>query len=447
MLIPLFKENYINLSLKVFSKQNISKPLVVFYVLLAGGSACIGWASVSMNIPNLITILLGLYFTCLLLYNSKLGTNIIAISAITPLALFVAGVYFHIADAMTLFLCALWLISSAISQKKIKLPSIFIPNLIFLFTIILSLLNTDSTVIIIKEIMQYCVFAFVYPLFFFNNVHTKFQIKTILNILCFGTGALGFISFIGFLITHQSGLYLFGFHKNALGSLLVITIPFLFMRFYFLRDKLWGIALVCTSLGLLCTLSRGAWVGGICGIMLVILLLKQFRLALNFAAIAVICLVMFIMFMPNKVLDDTTSSHTMNIRQLYWSMSISGFQEKPWTGWGYSRFIDIVNKYAVQNDELTGDPHNIIMRFLSEIGIIGTSAFLFFVFFIYFKTIKSVKFLDINTKGMIIGLLGCLTAYFVHGLFDVFWVRGTGALFWIILSLLFVLTEKELAFK
>ena len=50
---------------------------------------------------------------------------------------------------------------------------------------------------------------------------------------------------------------------------------------------------------------------------------------------------------------------------------------------------------------------------------------------------------DLQMKWWLTGLWASLIAYLVHGMFDVFWVRGTGSYFWIFVSLVVLLKEKR----
>jgi hypothetical protein len=57
---------------------------------------------------------------------------------------------------------------------------------------------------------------------------------------------------------------------------------------------------------------------------------------------------------------------------------------------------------------------------------------------------RKMQNLNYDQAILNLGMLGGITAYSIHALFDVFWVRGSGLLFWIYIGLAYA-TAKTLS--
>ncbi|OGI06553.1 MAG: hypothetical protein A2Y40_07605 [Candidatus Margulisbacteria bacterium GWF2_35_9] len=165
----------------------------------------------------------------------------------------------------------------------------------------------------------------------------------------------------------------------------------------------------------------------------------------RYVTVGIIFAVIFLLI-PKGAREMATSNRTLDERAVYWDIAITGFLTKPITGWGYGNFLVVSQKFIGDRPKwlVSEDPHNVYLRFAAEMGVVGLAAFSFFIIYVFYTTISNVrKNIHIEKKILIIGLTGSLIAYFIHGFFDVFWVRGTGSLFWIFINLAFILVEKE----
>lgn len=194
--------------------------------------------------------------------------------------------------------------------------------------------------------------------------------------------------------------------------------------------------------GLGVSLSRGAWLGAATGVMIMEMIYHRRHLLQNFVIVAIGILFVFSV-MPHQFKSSATSTHTLDIRKEQWDIARYGFIKNPITGIGYANFLELSSSFdkARQHD----DPHNIVMRFAAEIGIIGLLAFFTLFTAIYYYAAKTInsELADKELRWFEIGIFASLIAYLIHGMFDVFWVRGTGSFFWILVSIMVLLHERK----
>ncbi|MDD5455794.1 MAG: O-antigen ligase family protein [Candidatus Margulisbacteria bacterium] len=388
---------------------------------------------------------LGLWGLLVIFFNIEIGVTLIAVAAIIPVARQIGPVIVPLVDLVMLVTLISWLLRTLLYKEKFVLPSVDIASTVLLMAMVASFFVSGDKAGTLKEIIQYMVFAFLYTTMLFNNIKNTQHVDLIMNILTIGTALLGGYAFIRFLQIGQAGLYILGLHKNALGGLLVLPLPYLYMKFMTSGKKHWLLFVILNTLGLMASLSRGAWFGGFTGTLVVSLLLGK-KVFFRYILVILAGALLFIFLLPAGFRSAATSQHTLSERGTYWSIAIAAFQERPILGWGFANFHEASKKFIGNRPSylVSYDPHNVFLRFASEMGIVGLSAFIFFILFIFIKTLQAIpKQSVLESKLLIIGLIGSITAYFSHGVFDVFWVRGTGSLFWIFLSLIFVLIEKK----
>lgn len=82
-------------------------------------------------------------------------------------------------------------------------------------------------------------------------------------------------------------------------------------------------------------------------------------------------------------------------------------------------------------------PHNIVLNFWVELGLLGLFAFMFLFIKIYIKAIKLLKNNQKDFKSILVAIISSISAIIIHGLVDVpYFKNDLSALFWIIISLL-----------
>ncbi|OIO07519.1 hypothetical protein CO115_04725 [Candidatus Falkowbacteria bacterium CG_4_9_14_3_um_filter_36_9] len=116
-------------------------------------------------------------------------------------------------------------------------------------------------------------------------------------------------------------------------------------------------------------------------------------------------------------------------------------------------FNEAYRKKVWQPLEIYLYPHNIFLNFWSELGIAGMLLFIWIFIKFYYLGIKLFRISDFrfrisknnqSDKFMIIGLLGSMAVFLVHGLVDVpYFKNDLAAVFWILISILGIIKISE----
>jgi O-antigen ligase len=94
-------------------------------------------------------------------------------------------------------------------------------------------------------------------------------------------------------------------------------------------------------------------------------------------------------------------------------------------------------KSAWQPLEIYLYPHNIVLNFWVELGLLGLIIFTFLFIKIYIKAITLLKNNKKEFKPILIAIISSISAIIIHGLVDVpYFKNDLSTLFWIIISLL-----------
>ena len=99
-----------------------------------------------------------------------------------------------------------------------------------------------------------------------------------------------------------------------------------------------------------------------------------------------------------------------------WSRALTMMSQAPTTvitGFGWHAYATLFLGY--------GDPHNVYLQYLFNLGLIGLSLFLFIIVWVYRFTLKGLKNADAQTRplfiGFLMGWLAVLGSVFFVGLY------------------------------
>lgn len=82
-------------------------------------------------------------------------------------------------------------------------------------------------------------------------------------------------------------------------------------------------------------------------------------------------------------------------------------------------------------------PHNIVLNFWVELGLLGLLVYMFLFINMFIQAIKLLQYNHKDFKPILIAIISSLSAIIIHGLVDVpYFKNDLSAMFWIILSLL-----------
>jgi hypothetical protein len=217
-----------------------------------------------------------------------------------------------------------------------------------------------------------------------------------------------------------NSLYILGLHKNSVGSSLsygVIVAAELWISSTGRRRRILSGVLVLLLAGLVSSLSRGAWIGALAGIMLILLLRKQFTLLARITALAVPTLVVFWLLLPAQAKEYATDlnadSYNVKARLKSIDFAYSYFASHPVLGAG----VGLRKEY---------DATNLVMSTLAETGVAGLATFLL-IYVVFGWMIWRARSAIVVTSPLfsLLALGSALVlCQFLHGMVDHFWSRG-----------------------
>lgn len=234
-------------------------------------------------------------------------------------------------------------------------------------------------------------------------------------------GALIVACFLA-ILTYTPAAGKLGLHKNALGASMstatVIAIECWFASYKSRkRRRLFMGIVIFLSITLLYTLSRGAWLGAVAGVFVIMALRRQFKLfGVLIAMLAPLLIILFFLLPEeNKAYATAFDRDNANIgaRLDTIEYTLSQFQQNPLFGVGIHLRKDI-------------DATNVICVSLAESGLLGLAAFALMhaaVLRSAWKTQKLIPRSDLLYSPVALG--GALViARLTHGLVDHYWSRG-----------------------
>lgn len=222
-------------------------------------------------------------------------------------------------------------------------------------------------------------------------------------------------------------------YPNALALYLAPIASFFFAGFVFggrvLNRKNLFIGLLIMLMALVLTLSRGAYFGFAVAVLVILSLKYPIKNVL--ASALVILLVLFAVPKTRERLlliahDPSSSAHT--------SLMLAAahkLEQSPLLGNGLFGFRTTLMQQNFPG-EILNYPHNIILNFWLEMGLLGLVSFFGIVYL-------SAKHYKINPAWYKTAALAYMVALLVHGLVDVpYFKNDLSILFWFVVSILYV---------
>jgi O-antigen ligase len=209
-------------------------------------------------------------------------------------------------------------------------------------------------------------------------------------------------------------------------------------------------AFVAILLGLWTTETRGAWMGAICGLVVIAAYYGP-RAAASIILALLVLIGAAAKLDPNiarrlKTGIDINSEATMS-RVTIWRANIEIFKDYPLLGIGYNeneRLVDGYYKRMNVNGQV-GHAHNNYLQYLSGTGIVGFICYLFFVIMTYLIAHQlwwAIPKENVWDRGLVLSIIGAQVANAVGGLTEcnfkdaevrhlfLFLLMGLAAIYW-----------------
>lgn len=217
-----------------------------------------------------------------------------------------------------------------------------------------------------------------------------------------------------------------GVQKNPSGSVIVVAILIVLTRW----KSAWRLpALIFLAGALLATGSRGSIVSlAVAGVVVLLLSRSMKTLVVGILGLSAAAWAGWSVLPGEQrarlLSESADGRYNADIRDVFVQDALNQWRAHPWTGVGVGRYRQQLSELQ---RVLTLDPHNVYALTLAEGGWPLFAAFLVMAG-------GQLIWLGLRRRAdsMVVLALGAGVATFVHSYVDVFWVRGTPAMFWVL---------------
>jgi hypothetical protein len=288
----------------------------------------------------------------------------------------------------------------------------------------------------IIALLQTAIFCVLCPLLAINAVLIPQQYRSLLLAYAIACVLLAVLQLLG-----GVGNQVLGINKNNMGQNLATGLVVWICLWMDSVRGWWSRftvpAMLVTLLGLFITLSRGAWVGAVVGLIVIALLNRRFVFLVRVLALAVPVIALMWSYLPedSKVYATGLDSKTnRNIAARYDSrdLALSAFKRNPVIGVGVSLRKEM-------------DATNLVFVTLGESGILGFLSF-FTIQIIYIVVVVRLVTIIPRTDPRFFLLVVSPTLMAVrlaHGQFDHYWVRGATTMAWVSVGVVLAIAADE----
>ncbi|MFB9757951.1 O-antigen ligase family protein [Ectobacillus funiculus] len=370
---------------------------------------------------------------------------LLASSAI-PHSVTLGGLNVSISDAYIAVMVVLLVI---FSKFELSIPkTYFVITITYLAFCALSLAWANDFTNGLARLIQLIEFMLITVYVFYNIRSTKF-LKTMMNWYIGLATVLGAIAVGYSLAQHVTGpLYILGFHKNALGSVLGTSIPLIYGLLLLNKDcskkvKLtYLFCLFITVFGLLMTMSRGAFLGSIAAIIVLLYFTNKTKQILGILGLIAVCFGLYAFILSPSYLESVTRFDEYSSaysRVIIYDDVTSKIKEHPYIGHGVGNYFISIPQINFSQD----DPNNIFLLNLVELGVVGLVFFVLMILYIVGVAFKNKREFKQNHELLTLNaiFIAGFVARFVHIQVDVSWVRGPGLFMFAMVGMLLSLRK------
>jgi O-antigen ligase len=209
----------------------------------------------------------------------------------------------------------------------------------------------------------------------------------------------------------------------------------------------WAYALLAVPIaaGVITSFARGAWIGVLAAIVVVILITRNRWLLIGLGAGAVAMVPIFFLFLRNipritSLFDAESGTGTSRI--IIWQGALRVIRDHRLTGIGLDQFLYQDPKYGIPNLRFltVSHPHNFILDFWLRLGIWGLGALLATLTAFFLSGLRAYsRFRGTVLGAVVLALMASMTDFVVHGLLDMAYFYQDFALtFWLTVGLMSV---------
>ena len=353
-----------------------------------------------------------------------------------------------------IILAILWFFKQGGYKFRDKnLKTWLIPIILFLLTATISIFVSPDKIGALGIWKAY----FIEPVFFFfiiiSTLKTRADWLMIFRALCFSGIAIAVFA----IVQKFTGLYIpeawlterrvtsvFGF-PNAVGLYLGPIIILAFSLLYdYLKSKAWAwsafyaLTFIISLIAIYFSKTEAAWIAVGAGLFIFCLFKRDLRILAIILAITVILIVGFTPDYREPIMEKVLlKDWSGQVRLTIWNESWEMLKTNSIFGAGLAGYpLAIIPFHEASYIEIFQYPHNFLLNFWSEIGILGLIAWLWL-------TAKSLKYSLQNYKKEFAIIVTCfVTVIIIHGLVDVPYLKNDLAMmYWLFAGLAFYIKK------
>lgn len=306
---------------------------------------------------------------------------------------------------------------------------------------------------------------FLVPIFFsfvlYVNLNHALTVEKIFQSIYFSTIFVGFIAILYKLFgitTYDNRLSAFYLSPNHLSMYLAPGIFFglYFLSKSFLRDRFskqlffYSSTLLLLLIPLYCTYSYGAWIAVLISLLMTLTIARPIKkqLLLTVLFLFIFSIVLFVSQMNTQKFlsaSDVFSRSSLASRQTIWQVSLLLVKQHPLTGIGpgnfQSSYLSLQPYFPPYLEWAVPEPHNILLAFWLQTGLLGFVGFLMLLFFTFKRLWMAIT--DKKNVAFATLLLGFFLYTFLHGMIDTpYWKNDLSFLFWVCIFLTLFLNNS-----
>ena len=249
-------------------------------------------------------------------------------------------------------------------------------------------------------------------------------------------------------------------NPNFLGTYLALVLPICSFAYIYTKKSLYLVVSGVVYLSLLCTMTRGTWLGALAGIALLIVYIIQFKYSFKHLVYLLLSFLIITIFLEvysdgriigrmlsigndfGAVLSKAEDYENAGANRIYiWERVILFIKQKPFFGYGLENLGEVfTEKYSdeiikLYNREIIFDKaHNEYLHIAVSTGIPSLILYLSFIAVIISKAWKNAK-----NNPLIIPLLCSIIGYLVQAFFNIS-VVSVAYIYWIFLGVMLKLS-------
>jgi O-antigen ligase len=323
-----------------------------------------------------------------------------------------------------------------LTQRLVSIGKLATPVALYLAIAAISSVQGGVVSTDIVALLQTAIFCFLCPLLSINAMLSPQQYRSLLLAYAISCALLA-----GLQMSVGVGNQVFGINKNNMGQNLatghVVWICLWMDSVRGWWSRLTVPAILVTLLGLFITLSRGAWVGAIVGLVVIALLNRRFVFLARVLALVIPVIAVMWIYLPDDSKDyasgiDSKINRNIAARYANRDAALAAFKQNPVIGVGVS-----LRKQM--------DATNLVFVTLGESGILGLlSFFMIQVTYIVLvvRLVKSIPRTDLRFFLLVVSPT-LMAVRLAHGQFDHYWVRGATTMAWVSVGVVLSIVADE----